>query len=407
MPALLDTDDNRRIVDGLRAIGILLVIAFHVVVGLTRLLESDGVQDYMNALPGLMNIAWQALGSEIIFLFSGFLLSYLLLRELDRDGRIDIRSFYLKRVARIVPLYLVALAFYALLFDFEPMELLLNLLFVSKIFDATTIIPVGWSLEVMVQAYLLLPFVVLLLVRGRHTMLKALVAVILSLAVRFIALYLNPDSYQVPIYTFFFGGSVSDKQDDLYYLLLYRSTPFLLGFILAWLVRAHNATLERLLRGTAPVFLLFTASVVLVGVFGWLPFHNPQSGIHELVTNDFWLWYWTVQRFGFALGVSGFALCAWYARGRLFNPLRRILELGVWGRVSRNIYSIYLFHPLFLIPAAAIGFRTIEKEEVVPIHVLEVLATVVVAAVLSTLVAGLLTRFVEQPSQSWIRRRLL
>ena len=59
---------------------------------------------------------------------------------------------------------------------------------------------------------------------------------------------------------------------------------------------------------------------------------------------------------------------------------------------------------IFLIPAAVIGFRTWKFEEVAPVHILELLITMVVAAILSTLLGKLLTKYVEAPSRSWIRK---
>lgn len=44
---LLDDHDHRSIIDFMRAIGILLVICFHVVLGITTLLEPDQVPAYI------------------------------------------------------------------------------------------------------------------------------------------------------------------------------------------------------------------------------------------------------------------------------------------------------------------------------------------------------------------------
>ena len=82
-----------------------------------------------------------------------------------------------------------------------------------------------------------------------------------------------------------------------------------------------------------------------------------------------------------------------------------MLRWPVWKTVSNNIYSIYLFHPVFLIPGAVIGFRTISREAIVPIHILEVLATMILVAMFATLFGSLTTRYLELPAQRWIRQR--
>ncbi len=40
-----------------------------------------------------------------------------------------------------------------------------------------------------------------------------------------------------------------------------------------------------------------------------------------------------------------------------------------------------------------------------PVHMLELLITMVVAAILSTLMGKVLTRFIEAPSRNWVRKR--
>ena len=403
---LLDDHDHRAIIDFMRAIGILLVICFHVTIGITVLLDTQDIPAYIDAIPSVFNIMWQAMGSEIIFLFSGFLLSYLLMRELLRSGRIDVRDFYLRRMSRIVPLYLVAIAFYALIRDFSPTELLLNVFFVSQLFDATTIVPVGWSLEVLVQSYVLLPFLVLLLVRSRLPLTLCTVAILAFLLLRFFAFVNDPVSYETPFYALFMGEDPTDTQQATYYLLHYRATPFLVGFFAAYLVIHKNAVLETAFRRLAVSLTVFAASLLLVAGSAFLPVHDPDSFVYRLASDRFWLYFWTLQRFIFSIGICGVAFAAWYGRSTLVNLFVRLARWPAWKTVSANIYSIYLFHPVFLIPGAAIGFRTISKEGVLPVHLGEVLTTIVVVATFSTLFGALLTtKFLELPAQRWIRDR--
>src|ERR1700733_15194460 len=46
------------------------------------------------------------MGVNLFFILSGFLISYLLLVEKDTTGRVSFKSFYLRRILRIWPLYL-------------------------------------------------------------------------------------------------------------------------------------------------------------------------------------------------------------------------------------------------------------------------------------------------------------
>jgi peptidoglycan/LPS O-acetylase OafA/YrhL len=77
--------------DGLRAIAALMVVFFHF--GGPHWARLSG---------------WS--GVQLFFVLSGFLITTLALREEDRAGRISLRGFYLRRVFRILPVYLVVLA---------------------------------------------------------------------------------------------------------------------------------------------------------------------------------------------------------------------------------------------------------------------------------------------------------
>ncbi len=403
---LLDSHINRSVIDCLRAVAILLVISFHVVVGMTTLVDDAGLAAYVEVMPTVLNIMWQALGSEIIFLSSGYLLSYLLLRERMLTGRIDVAAFYVRRLSRIVPLYIVAIAIYALIRDFDSTDLIYNLLFVSKLADVRTIVPVGWSLEVLMQAYALLPFVVLLLMRSRHPIVVSLVLVAASLALRWWAFSADPVSYTTPIHSLFAGTDTTPTQESAYYLLQYRATPFLLGFLLAYITVHKNERLADWLASPVVAVFAFFLGLVTIAASGFLPVHDPESLVYRLAGERFWLWFWTLRRFVFSIGLGLVALTLWYGRSGLLDAVRRAACFRIWKTVSNSIYSIYLYHPVFLIPSAVIAFRTIDKSSIVPIHFVEVLATILITATASTLIAMLTTRFIEQPAQLFLRERL-
>ena len=402
---LLDEQKNRQVIDCMRAIGIILVICFHVVVGVASLLEGPDLTLYIAAIPPLFNIMWQALGSEIVFLFSGFLLCYLLLHELVNTSRIDLRDFFVRRAARILPLYWIGLLLYSFFSDFGFYDLVLNLLFVSKLFDAETIIPVGWSLEVLTQSFVILPLYVAAVIRSGHPIKITIALIVASLVARYLTLEGDPESYRAPIYALFSGVRTGETVDDLYYHLGYRATPFLLGFLLAYFVTHRESVLLRLFAGHKRAVALTLVALLVIAGSGFLPVQHRLSFVYTDLNEDFWLWFWTLQRFVFAIGICILTLCIWYGKTRVVAPFIWVSGLRWWKSVSDNIYSIYLFHPAFLIPAAAIGFRAISAEGVAPVHWLEVAATMVLATIFSTLFAGVVTRFVEKPTRSWIRTR--
>ena len=85
------------VLDGLRAVAILLVFTAH----------TDD-QRWLGHLNG-------GVGVTIFFVLSGYLITTLSLREEQRSGRLDVRAFYIRRVFRIAPVYILILAFYCVL----------------------------------------------------------------------------------------------------------------------------------------------------------------------------------------------------------------------------------------------------------------------------------------------------
>jgi peptidoglycan/LPS O-acetylase OafA/YrhL len=86
------------VLDGLRALCVLLVVTVH-----------------LYDLPWLWKWFAGARGVTVFFVLSGYLITTLALREEQRRGRLALTAFYLRRSCRIFPLYYLTLGVYALL----------------------------------------------------------------------------------------------------------------------------------------------------------------------------------------------------------------------------------------------------------------------------------------------------
>ncbi|MET8154474.1 acyltransferase family protein [Actinoplanes sp. NPDC049668] len=73
---------HRRDIEGLRAVAVLLVVAYHC---------------------GVPYLTGGYVGVDVFFVISGFLITGLLLREAGRTGRVSIRRFYARRALRLLP----------------------------------------------------------------------------------------------------------------------------------------------------------------------------------------------------------------------------------------------------------------------------------------------------------------
>jgi peptidoglycan/LPS O-acetylase OafA/YrhL len=174
--------------DGLRAVAVFVVIAYHA-----------GV---MQGIPG-------DLGVTLFFVLSGFLITWLLLREFATTGSISIRSFYARRALRIFPAYYVYILFSlavdtALGHRWSRGLIAVAFTYLVNYYNAFNGHPItsvahAWSLAVEEQFYLLWPLACLsLLRRSRQTAAYAVALVIVASVAWRSALYLllhAPASY--------------------------------------------------------------------------------------------------------------------------------------------------------------------------------------------------------------------
>ncbi|RSM55944.1 acyltransferase [Amycolatopsis sp. WAC 01376] len=139
---------------------------------------------------------------QLFFVLSGFLITTLVLREEDRDGRISLRGFFVRRVFRIMPVYFLLLAMTTLaviiggtyqssrLADAMPYYLL----FGNELVDYNTPYPTSWSLGVEEKFYLVWPALLVLtsFARSGKTALRLLLGASVVLGVVLFALPLAP-----------------------------------------------------------------------------------------------------------------------------------------------------------------------------------------------------------------------
>ena len=159
-------------VDGLRAFSIMGVLAYH---GLTFLKPVYG------------GSGW--LGVDVFFVISGFLITRLAIKELQRTARLDFKRFYWHRVLRIAPAFYFILAFYALV---NPFSSAVNTRAVALAAAYLTDYDVGlgwgnaisaglafcWSLSVEEKFYFLFPFIMFAYTRWRTPLVFASIFVL-------------------------------------------------------------------------------------------------------------------------------------------------------------------------------------------------------------------------------------
>ncbi|HEY3711933.1 MAG TPA: acyltransferase [Amycolatopsis sp.] len=334
--------------DGLRAIAATIVVFFHF------------AGPKWSWLTG-----W--VGVYVFFVLSGFLITTLLLREQDRTGRISLGDFYLRRVFRILPPYLVILggiiAFVLLRGEFFardfPHALKYYLTFLNEFFPASggngsdNFFSGSWTLGIEEKFYLVWPFLLVAIGIGAA---RRKVALVLGAMIVLLAL--------VPVTTngWLLDFTPSVYRSSIHYFIL------LSGCLLA-IVLHHRRSFALLRPLTHPV-------AGLAIVVGFLVLHTNLDSL------------WTETRQNLLLlvayaGATMLLLVVLVSPG----PPRRLLATRPMRFVGERSYSLYLLQ-------GPVHFAVIQA---VPSLAQNRLVSAVTVFVVALAIADLIHRWVEQP----------
>ncbi|RZI40192.1 acyltransferase [Herbaspirillum sp. HC18] len=328
----------RRDIDGLRAIAVLAVIAFHA-----------------NArfLPGGFA------GVDVFFVISGYLITGLIAGAIENNS-FRFTVFYTRRIKRIFPAY-IAVALMTLAastwllipndYIFYTTSLAASWAFVSNVFfsmlswgyfgQRTEEFPLlhTWSLSVEEQFYFLFPVLLLLLHRYfRRHMVSALALLGLALA------------------TF---SQLKTGEIKSYFLLTSRAHELIVGALTFFIQRRLPARSGRL-----PALLALLGAALMFGSFVLINKDTPFPGINSLYP------------------CIGAALIIYACRNE--NIVSSVLGSKPLVSIGLISYSLYLWHwPIF----ALLKYRQVELTVSVEIG----------AVALSFLLAYLTWRFIENP----------
>ncbi len=328
-PNISTTAGSRRAdIQGLRAVAVLMVVAFHA---------------------GL-DISGGFTGVDVFFVISGFVITAMLLREMGSEGRLSFAGFYARRVRRILPASALVISFVAIasIGAINPAAQkgtartgLAGSVFVANIllgraktgyFDISpTSNPLLhiWSLSVEEQFYLAFPALLVaafFLARRRPPgdVRRIVGGVVGAVAVASFAV-----SWYATYHSTALAGFRLDSQ-SAFYLAPTRAWEFAVGALLALAVPA----LARLPRALAAALGLIGAALVVGGAFG-ISGTTPFPGGAALLP---------VVGAGL-LVVAGTIGANPFSTGLSVRPLTRIGDLS---------YSWYLWHWPFVVFAAAL-----------------------------------------------------
>lgn len=337
---------NRRIdsVDGLRAVAVTLVVAYHLVPG---------------SVPGGM------IGVDLFFVISGFVIGRSLLTELQTTHRISMVGFMHRRFSRLMPPLVAAVALTMLAVIVWAPETLTtfrrdvvasltytaNWWFIlsdrpyAEAFSAPPVLQHMWSIAVEEQFYLVAPILVLFVadrtrggaIRSRRLALVAAGSAGASMAL----MSLIAIATDVPY---------ADDGSAVYYSTPTHVFGLLLGLALAAICHSYDGRIRTVVRTSGAVDLAFTIAVLSI-LFGAVAWSTIEPGLYR----------WQLQ----AASVASVLLVLGAVYGRIGG---RVLQWAPFVEIGRRSYSIYLLHWPAIIVTGQIDYfshRSLERAVVV------------------------------------------
>lgn len=256
-------------------------------------------------------------GVDIFFIISGFLITYLLLAEHERTGKVDVIKFWIRRAFRIWPLYFLLLLIGPLLTFFyneQSPGYLYHFLFAGNfdlLYNGTKSVATDhlWSICIEEHFYLFCP-----------------------LLVAFIPVKRLPEVLLFIVFiTVLFRGYVAsftpDYGNTIYVHTLSRIDVLALGSLFGWLF--YHKRLE--FNHPLPVRLMVYATFIFIFI------NSPYND----ATNFF---YATMKKYVFVTFV------AYWMGNFCFNP-RAILSVkkeNIFHQFGKVTYGIYMFNPVVI-----------------------------------------------------------
>lgn len=293
--------------DTLRAIAALIVVVSH----LELLKDRNHIENIFEVVPsGHISVI-------LFFVLSGFLISFLLMKELEINQKISFINFYMRRILRIWPLYylIIILSFLLIESHNSTMSYLLCLTIFPNVAHAIgegwSSSPQIWSIGVEEQFYLIWPIIISIIFTFR----KKLLPIIL-----------------------------------IFFIFLYTILPHALGFLnVRYFQSEHMITIEKFFYGTK-------YNCLAIGAFIGIAYANRKKWVN-LLNNNFVFISVTIG----TLFMWGNSVEFTHFTDEIFAILFALLILGAVGSETINIdntvsrflgkisYGIYMYHWIIII----------------------------------------------------------
>lgn len=217
-------------------------------------------------IPGLAPLRLGGVGVEVFFVLSGFLIGGILFREIDKGQNLynTLKSFWIRRWFRILPLYyLVLLVKFTLIDHSIGWNIFYYFFFLQNNFYGIQFLDVSWSLVIEEWFYLFAPLYLFAIVRFLKSDIKTIVSIILFILVVLVLRTFYVTATNAPYVGV--NGNFPFRFDSLF-----------IGVLLSFL---HYKNLNAFRKMSTPVVFVLGLVLFVTYVFIFISFSNVVDEI--------------------------------------------------------------------------------------------------------------------------------
>lgn len=392
-------NDSIAVLDGLRGFSILWVALFHICIFTTVVFDANTAYSVLESTPLFFRWIWNGDKSlDIFFMISGFLISGLLFKEYQQTGKLDLKSFYLRRFLRLTPVYWFIIILYFIAKGDNYESLWANVLYINNFFPSEKMaLNWTWSLALEEQFYIIFPLFLLTIFFASQKKITWLVGLfILSFFVRFYFYYTTEELWQANLSDVFNLNRTElfNLHFDVLYVNLYtRFGPFIAGILGAHLYFNHREQLDLFFQSTLSKWLC-VLSVLTILILTGLPTYHDM---------DFPFWYQFIYGiFGhnlFAMATTLLLLASLFPHFFIGRWVNRFFGSKIWIPFAQLSYSTYIIH-IFIVILVLYNLKAnliFYNIDVVNLHFYWLLIAIPFTILVTGFIATLLYLFIEKP----------
>lgn len=390
-------------IEGMRALAAIWMMFYHIAIFASLFFEKSL---YLELLKHpLFKIALSSSVSlDVFFIITGLVIGHSLIKEYNDTGEVNLYRFFVRRCARVYPLYLavlvITLPFYFATFHNAWANLLQinNFLPINQQHLIWT-----WSLAVDFQFYVLFALCIWLVAKKIIGKKMCVALAMFFLILPFVitpflisaqhVYYVTPNAYRVasPEWGQFFNMGF----DKLYV----RIGPILYGLLTAYLLIYHRDMLENINKN-----LINVLAIILFAVMFFVCANDPVWFIDQ--AKEIWqtssYWAIVVQRNIFSLALCVIVLLCANPKGFVIKSIVNVLNLSVLRPFGQLTFSTYLLHPVVILLGFVLYF-TFHENVSAPDYFRFGLWLIL----LCYLIAIPFYLFIEQPAMDYLKQKLL